>query len=251
MLRHRAIPPVISLKNLNASIRGLDEDHTVIPTSRMEWKKPTDGGKRLALLNNFGAAGSNAALILEEHENDARSVESAAPAFVVGISCDSEEALEHQRVAYIKHIDEDVSDTLALSDTSYTATARRQMYRYRLAAAGTTKEEVVAELRRAQPVHVPDSKGRTVFVFSGQGGQYVGMGQQLYKTLSAFREIVDHCHEKLVKWGYPGVLDIINPGGEVEEDFRGFQEAVFVVEYGLAEMWKGWGVKPDAVAGHR
>ena len=253
MLRNRTIPAVISLKTLNPNIPSLEADHTCIPTQLGPWNAPQDGSRRLALLNNFGAAGSNAALLLEESADPARPVESAAPAFVVGFACDSEEAVETQRAAYIRHLEENVHDALALTDFAYTSTARRQLFRYRLAGAGKTKEELITDLRRSQVMQVGDAAaGKTVFVFSGQGGQYVGMGAGLYKTLPAFRQIVDKCHEKLVAWGFPGILSIINPAeGETDGDFRAFQSAVFVLEYACAAMWKSWGIKPDAVAGHR
>ncbi|EKM53832.1 uncharacterized protein PHACADRAFT_198250 [Phanerochaete carnosa HHB-10118-sp] len=253
MLRHAAVPPVISLKHPSAPVRALLADSQMtIPTARVAWEKPEDGSPRLALLNNFGAAGANAALVLAEHqEGEARSREGAAPAFVVGLACESEEALETRRHAYIKHIETRVHDALDLTDVAYTATARRQTHRVRLAAAGKTKDEVLDALRRATPVHASSTTtGRTVFVFSGQGGQYVGMGRVLYRTLPALRHVVDRCHERLVGWGYPGILDVIDPRGEVQEDFRAFQQAVFVIECALAEVWKGWGVRPDAVAGH-
>ena len=251
MLRHRTIPAVISLKTLNPRIPPLETDGTCIPTTSRPWLDPPGGARRLALLNNFGAAGSNAALLLEEAEDSPRAA-GAPPAVVLGISCDSEAALEAQRAAYIRHLEDKVVDGTNLGDVGYTATARRQTYRFRLAAAGRTKEEVVADLRRAQAVHADSPAGKTVFVFSGQGGQHVGMGRGLYETVPSFKKIVDECHAKLVAWGYPGILGVISPEeGKEEEDFRAFQSAVFVLECALAQMWTSWGVKPDAVVGHR
>lgn len=253
MFRKNTIPPVISLKSLNPNIPDLATDGTCIPTQCLPWHAPHDGGRRLALLNNFGAAGSTVAMVLEEPPTAPPRPSTTAPAFVVGISCDSEAALETQRAAFLRHIDEHAPDARALTDLTYTAVARRQQFRYRLAAAGATREELVAALRRAEVMQVGnDAPGKTVFVFSGQGGQYVGMGAALYRTLSAFRAIVDSCHKKLLAWGFPGILDIINPeDGQKDEDFRAFQSAVFVLEYALAAMWKSWGLKPDAVVGHR
>lgn len=171
---------------------------------------------------------------------------------MVGISCDSEEAVEAQRAAYIRRLEDCIHDASDLRDFSYTATARRQLYRYRIASAGSTKDEVVAGLRRTQVSQVGNASGKVVFVFSGQGGQYAGMGSMLYKTLPAFRRFVNQCQEKLVSWGLPGVLGVITAAeDQVEESFCAFQTAVFVLECALADMWKNWGVRPDAVTGHR
>src|ERR1700736_662328 len=62
MLRHQTLPREILLKNLNPKIAPLALDHTIITTLPSE-----DSCTRIALLNNFGAAGSNAALLLEEY----------------------------------------------------------------------------------------------------------------------------------------------------------------------------------------
>jgi acyl transferase domain-containing protein len=252
MLRNRKIPALISLKNLNPNILDLESDGTHIPTQLVSWNAPHDSGRRLAVLNNFGAAGSNAAMILEEPSERTRPLGSATSVHIVGISCDSEEAIEARRAAYIRHLEEQAHSATTLADFSYTATARRQIFRFRLAGVGKTKEELIANLRRAQVMQVGDSLGKTVFVFSGQGGQYLGMGIDLYKTLPAFRRIVDKYHWQLVAWGFPGILGVINPAeNQTDEDFRSFQSAVFVLEYALTATWKSWGLKPDAVIGHR
>ena len=250
MMRHRTIPAVISLKNLNPNIRDLASDGTCIDTQLGPWHDTR--GQRLALLNNFGAAGSNAALILQEGPESSGTRETQATCVLVGLSCETEEALEEQRSAYIKHLEDEVHDSSALENFAYTATARRQAFRYRIAAHGQTKEQVCASLRAAQVMQVNDVQGKLVFVFSGQGGQYAGMGSGLYNSNAAFRQTVDYCHEKLVAWGFPGIMDIIHPSsGNQEDDFRAFQSAVFVLECALASMWASWGIYPDAVAGHR
>lgn len=254
MLRYHTIPPTISLKQLNPNIRELTLDNTCIDTEVVPWETPGGKGRRLALLNNFGAAGSNAALILEEAPSHLWSSDRAPAGFVLGLSCDSEEALEAQRRAYLQLLQDDTFDSpTALADFTYTATARRQLYRFRLSASGGTKEELSNELQGARPITVDESHRKLVFVFSGQGGQYVGMGSQLYKTLPAFRRVVDYCQAKLLDLGYGDILRIIDPkeGEDACDDSQLYQCSVFALECALAEAWTSWGLKPDAVAGHR
>ncbi|KAI0685572.1 beta-ketoacyl synthase [Cytidiella melzeri] len=252
MLRNRTIPPMISLKQLNPKIKDLASDGTCIDTELVPWIAAR-ASKRLALLNNFGAAGSNAALILEEVIATPRSTDHNPHAFVLGLSCDSEEALEKQRFAYLRFLREDLadSDAVGLGDFTYTATARRQQYDFRLSAAGKTKQELCSALEGARPAEVRAACGKVVFVFSGQGGQYVGMGAQLYHTLPAFRRVVDYCHGKLLEWGFDGILHVISPQDEdTKDDFQAYQCAVFALECALAAVWSSWGLKPDAVVGH-
>lgn len=255
MLRKRTITKVISLKELNPRIPPLSVDGTVIDTEAIPWESPRDGGPRMALLNNFGAAGSNGALILEEAPEPPIANASDAPSTVIlGLSCDSENAAKELRDAYLKYLEKSVTDQLELSDFTYTATARRRLHRYRLAVTGKTKEELMGNLQNASLVEMTESgPGKVCFAFSGQGGQYVGMGSGLYKSSPFIRDIVDVFHDKLVSWGYPGVLGVINPpaGAPPSEDFQAFQAAVYVLEYALAQLWQSWGTKPTAVAGHR
>ncbi len=207
------------------------------------------------MLNNFGAAGSNAAMVLEEAPPLSRAVEPCLHAFVLGLSCDSVEALEERRRAYLQVLRHELSDSslAALEDFTYTATARRQQYRYRLSAAGKSKEDLCASLENAQHVDVRHTGRKIIFVFSGQGGQYSGMGARLYQTLPTFRRIVDYCHNKLLEWGFAGILSVINPqdGAGTVEDIQAYQCAVFALECALASAWSSWGLEPAAVVGHR
>ena len=256
MMRHGTIPKTISLKKLNPSIAPLEKDGLCIGTEACAWNPTTLGGRRIALLNNFGAAGSNAALVLEEPPySSATRDEQNQRTVVLGLSCDSLQAVEELRERYIAKLTKHPLDHPSLADFAYTATARRQLYRCRIAVSGGSSEEICRALRMAPVVHVSDRKKKVVFLFSGQGSQYRGMGSGLYQTVPSFRESVDACHEKLVSWGYAGVVDIIKgvpaQAESAEDSLVGSHCSLFVLEYALARMWRSWGIRPDAVVGHR
>ncbi|KAH7909034.1 putative polyketide synthase [Hygrophoropsis aurantiaca] len=252
MLRHNTIPAQISLKTLNPKIAPLDEDHTVIGILPCQWipgKSP-----RFAILNNFGAAGSNGALVLEEHVAE-KAPDANVTACVVGLSAKSEAALERLRTQYIQWLRNFQNKDIALNDIAYTATARRQIYPYRLAVTGSNKEEISAALETATSDHANSCNPRVVFVFSGQGSQYLGMASSLYSTSPVFRHQVDKCHAFLVANGFPGVLQIISTGPSESglanwDEFEAFQAAVLVLQYALSKLWINWGVVPSAVIGH-
>lgn len=67
MLRHDMIPAQVSFKKLNPKIPCLDIDNIVISTENISWLPVAEGGRRLALINNSGATGSNAAMIIEQY----------------------------------------------------------------------------------------------------------------------------------------------------------------------------------------
>ena len=129
-----------------------------------------------------------------------------------------------------------------------------------------------------------------LFLFTGQGSQYEGMGQGLYENEPAFRDALDRCAavfddvtgESLLDVMYPrenegaretrsGDLPEIEDGGaspdgvasrtsaELDEpqvpkpclnDTQYTQPAVFALEWSLAELWRSRGVVPSAMVGH-
>ncbi|KAH9928293.1 uncharacterized protein B0H18DRAFT_1084485 [Fomitopsis serialis] len=258
MMRHGTIPQTISLKTLNPRIAPLEKDGLCIDTEACEWSPPAEVGKRVALLNNFGAAGSNAALVLEEPPVFPVSVpDTGRCPVVLGLSCDSLEALEKLRQRYLEKLSDQPLDHASLVDFAYTATARRRLHRYRLAVSGKSKQELGSNLRTAPVVQVGECTRKVIFLFSGQGGQYHDMGSGLYEVVPSFRRAVDLCDEKLVAWGYQGVLNLIkgvhageDDGLDASQSLETSHCALFVLEYALASMWQSWGLRPDAVVGH-
>lgn len=257
MFRHGRIPPQPSLVNLNPKIEPLENDFTRINAGSecAEWTaNPT--AKRIALLNNFGAAGSNVAMIIEEAPvpmTSACTAKGASDHVLVALSAETEEALMRLRDSYAA----DAVDA-SLVDFAYTATARRKLRPWRMAVTADSAAGLAKALQDAKPSRAAqDAERSVVFVFSGQGGQHLGMGRQLYEVSETFRHVVDVCHRKLQDWGYPGVLPIICPekdeqsGLEKDDELVAYQCTMFVLECALYRLWKSWGVEPDAVVGHR
>lgn len=255
MLRHKTIPRLISLKNLNPRIIDLASDNTVIDTVQTSWVPSEAGKSRMALLNNFGAAGSNTAMILEEHLAPAVQIPQDVN-YVFGISAKDATALEALRIRVIAWIQDPKHVAESLAEITYTSTARRHLYEHRLAVSASSKEELVEKLGKASSMHVKNGPFNTAFVFSGQGSQYLGMGRALYQTAPLFRRAIDECHSILTAAGFPGVLGIITAGGESSgltklEEFEAYQAAIFSLEYALGKLWLSWGVTPSVVVGHR
>ncbi|RPD79393.1 ketoacyl-synt-domain-containing protein [Lentinus tigrinus ALCF2SS1-7] len=253
MMKNRAIPRHPSFQRLNPRIPDLAIDNVRINTDTVPWVSER---KRLALLNNFGASGSNAALILEEYVPPL-SAASRIPrhtGVVVGLSCRSIAAAEKRRAAYIAQLENSVHGDVSLQDFAYSATARRQLHRYRISASGLTKDDVLKNLRSAKIVEVSAAEN-VVIVFSGQGSQYLGMGADLYRSLPSVAYFVDSCDKKLLEMGFVGVLKVFqNPAGAHSftepEEFEALHSGLFVLECALADLWNSWGIQPCAVIGH-
>jgi acyl transferase domain-containing protein len=258
MLKHRAIPRQISLTKLNPNIPALGPDQIVINTKPVSWAPSNLHEPRMALLNNFGAAGSNAALLLEEYHPHCETPQSQRMPMphVFGLSAKTETALEDLRSCYLHWLQGPDSRNTRFADIAYTTTARRQIYPYRMAVSANHKEELLEKLSNAAIIKTSYSLGQVVFVFSGQGGQYIGMGRSLYETSAVFKSHIDECHAVLIQTGFSGVLQIITPNADgaeltASEGLEAYQAAIFSLEYALAKLWMSWGVVPVAVMGHR
>ncbi|GLB38792.1 putative polyketide synthase [Lyophyllum shimeji] len=253
MLQHETIPRQISLKRLNPRIAPLASDNTVIDIIQTRWVPSHPGMTRMALLNNFGAAGSNTALLLEEHPKPRAAAGLTAMHFTFGLSAKDDTALEALRCKYMEFLE--CSEGLVLSDLAYTSTARRQLYDHRLAISANSIDDLREKLSRALAVRTTSRNPGVVFVFSGQGGQYLGMGRSLYQTWAVFRRYIVDCHEILTENGFPGILAIIGAdtptsGLSALEEFQAYQASIFTLQYALAKVWMSWGLQPAAVAGH-
>ncbi|KAF9525894.1 hypothetical protein CPB83DRAFT_941246 [Crepidotus variabilis] len=249
MMRHESIPAQISFKHLNPRIPPLGNDNCRINTNRIPWSI-SDGKTRIALINNFGASGSNVAALVEEYHPAASKARlSTLSSYVFGLSAKDGEALAKSCASLINWL-QDHPD-VSMLDLSYTLTARRISYAYRLAISAITVPELISGLKRASPSRVQDEQRPTVFVFSGQGGHYAGMGSALYRSSPVFRKHINECDSILIASGFKGILPLIT--GEFDttgDDLEAYQAATVSLQYGLAKLWISWGVYPTALVAH-
>ncbi|WP_231999212.1 SDR family NAD(P)-dependent oxidoreductase [Mycobacterium sp. 1081908.1] len=95
-------------------------------------------------------------------------------------------------------------------------------------------------------------RGKTVFVLPGQGGQYVGMGRELYAQHRVFADMVDDCDEALRPFTGWSVRDVLRQelGAAALERVDVVQPVLFTMMVSLAEVLSSYGITPDAVIGH-
>jgi acyl transferase domain-containing protein len=257
MFQHRTIPRQVSLETLNPLFAPLDSDNTVIATNNVAWTSVYEGKPRIAMINNFGAAGSNASLLVEEYIHKAPRAElpDDDSCLVFGISAKDKIILEKLRSQLVQRLQTPRKNDAYLADIAYTLTARRQIFLHRIAIAATSKDELIQKLQSAHISDAPVTKKSVVLVFSGQGCQYRGMGSALYESSPTFRHHIDECDGILVSLGFPGIKGLVVGGGaRTDGQSAGredFQSALFALQYALLKVWQSWGIKPVAVVGHR
>src|SRR6185436_16829999 len=111
--------------------------------------------------------------------------------------------------------------------------------------------------KRAFSQAATHSEPAIVFMFPGQGAQYVNMGLELYHAEPVFREQVDLCSKLLEPILGLDLRSILYPSEEKKDEAQRrlsqtfiTQPALFVIEYALARLWISWGVRPQAMIGH-
>ncbi|MGW0517507.1 SDR family NAD(P)-dependent oxidoreductase [Crossiella sp. NPDC003009] len=144
-----------------------------------------------------------------------------------------------------------------LVDVGWSLATTRAMLDHRAVVVAATRGEAVAGLAALAADEtsvavvsgrtVPD--GQTVFVFPGQGAQWVGMGAELVKTSPVFAARLTEVAAALDPLTGWSLLDVISGGGELDR-VDVVQPVSFAVMVSLAAVWESAGVKPDAVIGH-
>jgi phthiocerol/phenolphthiocerol synthesis type-I polyketide synthase C len=262
-LRHRAIPPSLHFAEPSPLI-PFDTLPLRVAQTLTPW--PENGGRAVAGVSSFGFGGANAHVVLTE----APQVRVTQPAddtaedrvSLLPLSARSPEAL----AALAGRYEQALATGVPLADLCYTAGARRGHHDHRLAVVGDSPAELseyLAAYRRGAPRPGlsagrcrPGQQPGVVFLFSGQGSQWYGMGQRLYAQEPAFQDALDMC-DRAMHPHLDGSLDgsivaelLADEAHSRLSDIGVVQPAIFAVQVALAALWRSWGVEPEAVVGH-
>ncbi len=254
-LKHGRIPPSRNFTRPNPKI-DFDRLPFTVATKLTDWKTPKVGGLRRACVNSLGLGGTNAFVVLEQapelpSQDDTK--QPFPPSNIAILSARSNKAL--QKLArkhadwFSNHRDIPINDICHTLTTGRTAFEWRSGKRIIDANDYSAWLESIAKVGGSRMSHnVTDP---LVFLFTGQGAQYPGMGATLYRQSKAFRAHVDHCAEQLKKHMDIDLREVLFDGRtELLEQTQFSQPALFTIETGLNVLWSSWGVNPDAVIGH-
>ncbi|MEP6914563.1 MAG: type I polyketide synthase, partial [Acidobacteriota bacterium] len=255
-LQHEEIPANLHFRRLNPAIT-LRRLAVTVPTESVPW--PAGTSPRIAGVSSFGFSGTNAHVVVEEAPAAPARDPRAPSAHLVTISGKTPAAVSALARLWGNHLAE--AGPVELADVARSSTRGRSHFGHRTALVATSASQLhdqlaaTADGRSCPGLVRGDRSGADrapiVFLFTGQGSQYAGMARELYRIQPVFRETLNRCDRLLRPHLERSLLSVIHASGDATIDQTGYaQPALFSVGYALAEMWRSWGIEPDAALGH-
>jgi len=242
MMDRGVIPKLASHNSLNPKIPALESHHMAIPTETSPWSEPF----KAALVNNYGAAGSNGAMVVAQRPSRkaGRVLLKKLPILVSASSADSLELMKNTLQNRIQAL-----QTESITDIAFNLLDKYlQFSEHSIAGTVTTANELSQLLSTPQSECKPSRKP-VVLVFGGQTRDHVGLDPQMIDKVSLFRKHLYIAMAAIHDAGFELKLSDILQRSTVE-DVTKLHCMFFAVQYASAKSWMDAGLKVDAVIGH-
>ncbi|UED83922.1 type I polyketide synthase [Streptomyces profundus] len=231
-MRHGVLPRTLHVDEPSSHV-DWESGAVRLLTEEVDW--PAGDRPRRAAVSSFGMSGTNAHVILEQGPDEKPRPPAATglpvvPLVVSGVDASAVDV----QVERVRGLGSSV-------DVGWSLAKGR-------AALGERAVVLGSEVVRGA---VAPGAGRTVFVFPGQGSQWLGMAEELLDSSPVFERRLEECGEALssfVEWSLVEVVRSDDDGWLGRVDV--VQPVLWAVMVSLAEVWREYGVEPAAVIGH-
>lgn len=264
MMERKVIPPQASFQSLNPNIPPLELANMEIPREIKRW----DVKRMVAFVNNYGAAGSNAALAVTQapkrdgskHYTDTLTQQDLSANFViypVMITAKSASSLQ----AYAKTLEDflsrhqDTDQSKLLADVAYSLAYRKARdMPYSFGAKVKSIPELRHQLKtcKSQPLYAPSASPHnkpTVLVFCGQTDTTVKFSKDAFNALPVVQKHLRQCNEVLQSKGLNSIFPTIFQQTPIS-DVVDLNMALFSLQYSMAMSWLDAGLRVDTIIGH-
>ncbi|MCX6579422.1 MAG: amino acid adenylation domain-containing protein, partial [Candidatus Aminicenantes bacterium] len=264
-LYHGFIPPSLNFKAPNPQI-DFENSPFYVNTELKTWERnsyPLRAG-----VSSFGLGGTNVHVILEEYASGGKGAlfEKTAPLnpaktfyYLIPLSARTKNTLDKLTANLTHHFEQ--NPRIDLADAAYTLQVGRKTFTHRKMLVCSDTAEAIRKLQSGEVETgvATEEKHTAIYMFSGQGSQYVNMGLGLYQNEPEFQGQIDECFQLLKNITGIDMKPVLYPGEgkitieEAEEKIFQFKYTTpikFIFEYSLAKMLMRWGIRPDAMIGH-
>ncbi|WP_040440080.1 type I polyketide synthase [Roseibium aggregatum] len=256
-LREDLLPQSLHFRTPNPDI-PFDELNLKVAGENITLER--DGSRRLAGVNSFGFGGTNAHAVIGDPD-PVSSADSAAPVEApLVISARSKEALQQLAGKFADRLDSEADETAG--NVIASSAHGRDLLSERLVVLGKTKAEKLDALRSFAETgeentdlvsgSVIKANAKVGFVFSGNGSQWAGMGQEAYQADTAFRtafDKVDKIFMGLSGWSLVTTLFAEDLEADLERSEIA-QPLLFAIQVGIVESLRQRGITAAGTAGH-
>lgn len=217
-----------------------------------------DADVHTAGVNSFGFGGVNAHLIvqtLKQPVTDRDQTAQILPPLL--LSARSDVALRDLAASYADYWE---SAEPSYYEMAYTAAFHRERWEKRLTLSARSPADIAPALRAFAGGEHPSSivmesapveQSGIVFVYTGNGSQWEGMGRNLYAESAAFRAVVDELDQQLAPLtGSSLVHELLHGETGYLDDTTVSQPLLFALQLGITRILHEQGIRPQAVTGH-
>ncbi|PNY29434.1 Polyketide synthase [Tolypocladium capitatum] len=254
MIQNRAMPPQASHTTLNSALHASPNDKMELVTRL----KPWEDDSRNILINNYGASGSNASMVVTEAPRcRPRAPESSQSAveYPIRLVGTDDRALKEYITRFRRFLN---SKSGSLSYPSLAFNVSRQSNPTLdkvLAFSARSTEDVIQKLLAFEEgkgdvsTYSQQNARPVIMAFGGQVSTFVGLDPAVYQNASVFRRHLDECDSVVRSLGrgsiFPGIFQRSPVANALE-----LQPMLFAMQYSCALSWIDCGVTPVAVVGH-
>lgn len=245
-LYNKIIPPTINYETPNKKI---DFANTPFYVNNSLKKWTTSDGILRAGVSSFGMGGTNVHIVLENYEYLEKQCNHKYKMLM--FSAKTANSLNCMLTEWKKYLQK--NPMTDMSEVAYVLENKRSRFQFRKAIGCIDSLEAVKKIELISPESIKNNLGikkKIVFLFPGQGNQYVRMCSGIYNRIPQFRSYVDECFEIQRKYGSD--LEKIWINGS-DSDFLNTtvsQPLIFIMEYSISRYLIDLGINPDIVVGY-
>ncbi|KAH8704876.1 hypothetical protein BGW36DRAFT_421463 [Talaromyces proteolyticus] len=256
MVQRGVIPPQASFHTINPNLNASPADNIEIRKSLTSW----NADFRVALVNNYGASGSNAAMVISQAPIQHKVTMGTAknckqPFWLSGYDDQNLRANAKSLLKFVKEV-KNSSQVPSMSDLSF------NLYRQSNSSLSSATlfgcdsigklEDMLTAITNEDPSVTPlyclESRP-VVLCFGGQVSTFVGLDRHLYDNITLLRNHLDHCNHLCLTLGLDGIYPEIFQRTPIEDTVK-LQTVLFAMQYSCAKTWIDCGVKVASVVGH-